>query len=107
MKAAVTQKNKEGGSQMMLRPCLPIVNYDLPLKPEDRSYFSDEKYECVSLFRTKHGVPVLLLESRDPARLCWKVQTGSIAMYFRNFSEANAYCKRHYYDLRGNRLQTI
>lgn len=92
---------------MMLRPCLPIVNYDLPLKPEDRSYFSDEKYECVSLFRTKQGAPVLLLERRDPARLCWKIQTGSIAMYFRSLREANAYCKRNYYDLHGKRLQTV
>lgn len=50
---------------------------------------------------------VLLLERRDPARLCWKIQTGSIAMYFRSFSEANAYCKRNYYDLHGKRLQTV
>lgn len=66
-------------------------------KPSD---FSDDLYNCISLYHRKDKKPVMLFVSKsaEPAR--WKVLDGASEFYFRSFKEATNFCRIRSYIFR-------
>lgn len=63
-------------------------------KPSD---FSDDLYNCISLYRRKDKKPVMIFVSKsaEPAR--WKVLDGASEFYFRSYTEATNFCQKGFF----------
>lgn len=77
------------------------------LSASDTVQFSDEHYECVRLYLTKLGRPVIISESKDPKKTVWKVQHGFSQLFFKTYAEATAYCKKRFCNLDGKPLREV
>lgn len=75
------------------------------LSAGDKPMFSDENYECVGLYLTKNGKPVALSGRKVNTPKAWKVQHGFSTIYFRCYSEAAAYCRKHFCNLDGKPMK--
>ena len=59
------------------------------------SNYSDDKYEGVELRNSKQNKMVLIMHSKKPSPMGWKVVYGFSTVFFNSFSEAVAFCENH------------
>lgn len=59
------------------------------------SDYSDDKYEGVQLRNTKQNKMVLIMHSKKPSPMGWKVVYGFSTVFFNSLSDAVEFCEEH------------
>ena len=77
--------------------CIPI-GIAGKMRPEDfmrPSDFSDRQFDGIQLRKAVNGETVLIMRSRKPMPLNWKVVFGYSSVFFATFEEAECFCRKH------------
>ena len=82
----------------------PIYNRKYRFSAADRDAFSSADYTCMFVLQTMNGQPVAVSVSNDIDCLIWRVQYGFSTVYFGDYADAMDFCRDHFCDLNGKRL---
>ena len=67
------------------------------LTEKDKSGYSRNGYNCVALFRTKKGLPVIVSSCDSKLRrTIWKVEYGYSCIVFKTYDEAMEFCESRF-----------
>lgn len=67
------------------------------LTKKDKAAYSRNGYECVALYRTRKGLPVILSSSDSKIKgTVWKVEYGYSCIVFKTYDEAVDFCERKF-----------
>lgn len=71
----------------------------VPMKMPDPADFGDEQKECMAMFRTASGAPVLLRRSNALTPMPWCIHNGTSTVFFSTYKDAIAHCRMRGYKL--------
>ena len=77
---------------------------DFHLTNADRKMFNHGSYECKALMQEKSGMPVAILQSKDPNCPIWKVTYGFSCVVFPTYADAMDFCRGRFKRLDGREV---
>lgn len=89
----ITKNFAKGEIFMKIKPIGIVPETATPFSAMSPSDFSDKNYTGVQLRADANESPVIIMKSRKPAPLNWKVVYGFTQVYFETFKDAVSFCE--------------